>query len=427
MKPNYYACLRSTLLRLCLSSVLLPGVSGHSQVGTDGASRARFVASWATSEQAPEPKNNQPGLPSTELSDTTVRQIVHLSAGGDIVRLHLSNAFGRQAVVFDGVRIARADSADSSRIVSATDTAVQFAGSTVVSIPPGTEYVSDPVRFHAGPLTNIAISYHLATAPEMETVHPGAHAVSYLVHGAHTGDAELVNAERQEHWYQLASVDVLAGPAAKAAICFGDSITDGHASTTNGNDRWTDVLAGRLQQTPATAGVSVVNEGIGGNHLLTDGLGENALGRFDRDVLGPSGGSILIVFEGINDVGMLARGRNATPDEHQALVARIIAAYQQLIDRGHAHGFKVYGATMTPFVGSDYYKPTPANEADRIAVNRWVREPGHFDAIVDFDAVLRDPSHMDRLLPAADSGDHLHPGPTGYKMLGQAVPIEWFR
>jgi lysophospholipase L1-like esterase len=135
----------------------------------------------------------------------------------------------------------------------------------------------------------------------------------------------------------------------------------------------------------------------------------------------------VIVFEGINDIGMLARGKDASPEQHAALVRNIIAAYQQIIDRGHAHGMKVYGATITPFMDSDYYKPTAANEADRVAVNRWILQPGHFDGSVDFDSVLRDPSHPDHLLPAADSGDHLHPGPVGYSMLGKAVPVSWFQ
>ena len=392
------------------------------------AQSPRTIASWAASEQAPEPQNKQMGLDAGELTDTTLRQIVHLSAGGKTLRLHLSNAFGTQPLRFDAVHLARPVSPSSSAVVPGSDVAVRFGGQDAVLVPAGAEYVSDAVAFAAAPLSDVAISFHLAVPPSIQTYHSGSRATSYLLHGVHSGDADLPEAKRQEHWYQMASLDVEQVPGGRAVICFGDSITDGHGSTTNGNDRWPDALAARLQANAATRGVAVLNEGIGGNHLLTDGLGENALGRLDRDVLGPAGGGpYLLVLEGINDVGMLARGRNATPAEHAELVARMIAAYQQIIDRGHAHGMKVYGATMTPFVGSDYYMPTPANEADRVAVNHWILEPGHFDAVVDFDAVVRDPAHPDHLLPAADSGDHLHPGPAGYKMMGNAVPLAWFQ
>jgi lysophospholipase L1-like esterase len=206
----------------------------------------------------------------------------------------------------------------------------------------------------------------------------------------------------------------------------GDSITDGHGATTNGNDRWTDALAARLAGAAKTRNIAVVNEGIGGNHLLTDGLGPNALSRFDRDVLAPDGVRWLIVFEGVNDLGGLARNGEVPPAEHAALVERVLAAYQQLIERAHAHGLRVFGATITPYVGSNYYHPGPPSEADRQAVNQWIRAAGHFDALIDFDAVVRDPEHPGQLLPAFDSGDHLHPSPGGYKAMGEAVPLAVF-
>jgi lysophospholipase L1-like esterase len=186
------------------------------------------------------------------------------------------------------------------------------------------------------------------------------------------------------------------------------------------------VLAARLQATAATRGVAVSNQGIGGNHLLTDGLGPNALARFDRDVLAPAGVRWLIVFEGVNDLGGLARNGEVTPAEHAALVQRVLAAYQQIIVRAQAHGLKVIGATITPYVGSDYYHPGSLSEADRQAVNQWIRAAGHFDAVVDFDKVVNDPQHPDRLLPAYDCGDHLHPSPAGYKAMGEAVPLSLF-
>jgi lysophospholipase L1-like esterase len=173
--------------------------------------------------------------------------------------------------------------------------------------------------------------------------------------------------------------------------------------------------------------VAVVNEGIGGNHLLTNGLGQSALERFDRDVLAVSSVQAMLILEGINDLGGLGRKPDATAAEHTALVHRLEAAFAQIVERAHAHGIRVYGATITPDGGSGYYHPSAADEAARTAVNAWIRQPGHFDGVVDFDQVVRDPAHPDRLLPAYDSGDHLHPGPAGYKALGDAVPLSLFR
>jgi lysophospholipase L1-like esterase len=196
---------------------------------------------------------------------------------------------------------------------------------------------------------------------------------------------------------------VLAAPEAGTIVALGDSITDGHGATTNGNDRWNDALAARLQSSPATRNIGVSNQGIGGNHLLTDGLGPNALARFDRDVLAPAGVRWVIVFEGVNDLGGLAIKGEVPSGDHATLVARILAAYQQIIARAHAHGLRVYGATITPYVGSGYYHPGPLSEADRQAVNQWIRAAGHFDAVIDFDAVVRDPGHLDQ----TSCGDHL--------------------
>ena len=388
---------------------------------------SHWVASWSTSAMAPEPQNNQPGIDPAKLTDVTIRNVIHLSAGGPSVRIHLSNAFGTRALTVDNIHLARATSSASSAIDSASDRTVTFAGQPSVTIPDGAEMISDPIPLPVAALADLAVTFHLLTPPSIQTLHPGSHATTYLLHGTHSAEHDLPDAEKIEHWYQIAAVDVSASPAASTIVAFGDSITDGHASTTNGNDRWPDVLAARLQAAPATRMLAVVNQGIGGNHLLTDGLGINALARMDRDVLAQSGIRTILLFEGINDVGMLARGKSATPADHTELVARMISAYQQIILRAHAHGIRVIGCTMTPFVGSDYYAPTPASEADRVAVNEWIRKPGNFDATIDLAQVIRDPAHPDRMLPAADSGDHLHPGPAGYKMMGDAIPLALFR
>jgi lysophospholipase L1-like esterase len=239
--------------------------------------------------------------------------------------------------------------------------------------------------------------------------------------------ANMPDAKTVEHWYQIAGVDVAGPEKATAVVTLGDSITDGHGATTNGNDRWPDVLASRMQADKSTRTMGVLNHGIGGNRLLMDGLGPNALARFDRDVIAQTAVKYVIVLEGVNDLGTLTRDHGASAEEHKALVKRIEGAYAQMILRAHAHGIRVIGATILPDGGSKYYHPGPENEADREAVNAWIRDPGHFDAVVDFDKVMRDPAHPDNLLPAYDSGDGLHPSPAGYKAMGDAIPLAMFK
>jgi lysophospholipase L1-like esterase len=419
-------------IKILLPLLVAAFISTLSTAQTEAKSQG-WVASWGTSQQIPEPQN---ALPTDDLRDATVRQVFHLSAGGGEMRVHLSNAFGTEALHFTSVHIARPVSSaamSSTSMLStmgaidpATDKPLAFAGSGDVTVPPGAEFVSDPIEFHVAALSDVAVTFHLDAPPARETGHPGSRATSYYVHGDFVSAANLTEPKHVDHWYQVTGIDVLATPGAGSVVALGDSITDGHGATTNGNDRWTDVLAARLQGSAATRGIGVSNQGIGGNHLLIDGLGPNALARFDRDVLAPAGVRWLIVFEGVNDLGGLARTGEVPAAEHAALVQRVLAAYQQIIVRAHAHGLKVIGATITPYAGSDFYHPGPLSEADRQAVNQWIRSAGHFDAVVDFDKVVGDPQHPDRLLPAYDCGDHLHPSPAGYKAMGEAVPMSLF-
>jgi lysophospholipase L1-like esterase len=382
-----------------------------------------WIATWGSSQQIPELQN---ALPSTDVTDTTLRQIVHLSAGGTQLRVHLSNAFGTDPLHLTSVHIARPLTPDSSSIDPQSDRALTFAGAPDVTIPVGAECISDPIAFNLPALSDLAISFHLDAPPARETSHPGSRATSWYVHGDAVSAPALPNPSKVDHWFQLSEIDVDASPGAASIVALGDSITDGHAATTNGNDRWTDVLAARLQHSPSTRAIGVSNQGIGGNHLLTDGLGPNALSRFDRDVLAPAAVRWVILLEGVNDLGSLTRDGEVSAEKHAARVQRILAAYQQIIARAHAHGLSVFGATITPYVGSDYYHPGPLSEADRQTVNAWIRTPGHFDAVIDFDRVVRDPLRPDRLLPAYDSGDHLHPSPAGYKAMGESVPLNLF-
>ena len=400
-----------TLLLLALSR---PGICADAQ---------GWVGSWAASQQIPEPGNS---LTPGDLHDATVRQIVRLSIGGTRLRVHISNAFGTEPLRFTSVHIARPLSPAASAIDPQSDRSLTFSGATEVIVPAGAEYISDSTDYSVAPLSSMAITFHLDQPPARETGHPGSRATSYYVHGDLVSSAGLPGAKHVDHWYQVSGVDVLAAPGAAAIVALGDSITDGHASTTNGNDRWTDVLAERLGMSPSTRSVAVLNQGIGGNHLLTDGLGPNALARVDRDVLAQAGVRWLILFEGVNDLGDLTRNGEVSAAEHNALVGRILSAYEQIIVRAHTHGIRVIGATITPFAGSDYDHPGPAGESDRQAINAWVRAPGHFDEVIDFDKVVRDPQQPGRLLPAYDCGDHLHPNPAGYRALGNAIPLALF-
>jgi len=379
-----------------------------------------WVGSWATSQQTPEPRN---ALPDEALTDATLRQTVHVSLGGTSWRLQLSNAFGRAPLKVDAVHIARALAPGSAAIDAASDTRVLFDGKEEVIVPAGADYWSDPFPFNAMAGANLAISIHLPAAPAGQTSHPGSRTTSHLVHGNHSAAPILDDTQKFEHWFVISALDVQAPGRASAVVILGDSIADGRGTTTNGNDRWSDDLAARFAQ--AKMPLAVLNQGIGGNRLLDDGLGPNALARFDRDVLARSGARYLIVHEGVNDLGTFL-GASRTDAEHDVLVGRIIAAYAQIISRAHSHGIKVIGATVTPFDGPTY-RAGARGEADRAAINAWIRAPGHFDAVVDFDKVVRDPDKPLHFRPEYESGDNLHPSPAGYRAMADAIQLKFFK
>jgi lysophospholipase L1-like esterase len=413
------------LFRLVLALALAGMLAGGAIAAPppEAAAAGRWVASWASSQQLPEPRN---ALPPGDLDDATLRQIVRMTQGGRQIRVRLSNAFGTAPLRVTAVHVARAGARGSAAIEPGSDRALTFGGSAAVTIPAGADYLSDPVSFEVAPLSRLAVTLHLATAPEQQTSHPGSRTTSHLVHGNQVSAANLPGAKTFKHWYALSAVEVAARPRSAAVVVLGDSITDGHGATDDADERWPDRLADRLQASAQGRRFSVLNLGLGGNRLLLDGLGPNVLARFDRDVLAQAGVSHLIVLEGVNDLGVLTRESPASPEAHAALVQQMIGAYQQIAMRARAHGVRVIGATILPFGASAYYHPTALNEADRQAVNRWIRTPGAFDAVIDFDAVVRDPSRPDRLLPAYDSGDGLHPSPAGYRAMADAVPLSLF-
>jgi lysophospholipase L1-like esterase len=400
---------------------LLAAATAQASPG-EGA-RQRWVGGWASAQMVPGADSL---LPAAELGDATLRQIVRLQVPAARLRVRFSNAFGSEPLRIDGATIARALAPGGARIAPATLRRLRFGGAASAVIPAGADYWSDPVDLTVEGGADLAISIHFTAPPARQTGHPGSRATSYLVKGEHVGDADLPGARTFDHWYQLAGIE-LASARARAVVVFGDSITDGYGVAANTNLRWTDALQQRLRAVAAMRDVAVLNAGIGGNRLLDDGLGPNALARFDRDVLTQPGVSHVILFEGVNDLGTLTRDAPASAEAHAALVARMIDAYRQMIARAHAHGIKVIGATITPFGTSAYYHPDAANEADRQAVNAWIRATGHFDAVIDFDAAMRDPANPTRLRSDLDSGDGLHPSMAGYRAMAAAVPLALLR
>ncbi len=382
------------------------------------------MGTWASSQQPLEQKD---ALPAEGLRNSTLRQIVRVSIGGTRFRLRVSNVFGTAPLRLSAVHIARAQKPGTSRIDPASDRPLTFNERREVTIPEGADYLSDPIDYPLAPRADLAVTLQIVEAPPQQTGHPGSRTTSYLAPGAVASAPVLEKAQTIDRWFFFSGIEVVAPTGAASLVVLGDSITDGRGSTTNGNDRWTDVLAERLQRNDATRSLAVLNAGIGGNRLLKDGNGPNAISRLDRDVLAQSGVRYLIVFEGINDIGELTRTGAVSDAQHEALVRDMIGGYRQIVMRARAQGIKVIGATLPPFADFDYYHPGVTNELDRQVVNAWIRAPGNFDAVIDFEKVLADPAQPERLRKAYDSGDHLHPSPAGYRAMAQAVSLELFQ
>jgi lysophospholipase L1-like esterase len=278
----------------------------------------------------------------------------------------------------------------------------------------------------AAPLSDLAVTLHIDKAPVVQTSHPGSRATSYVITGDKVSAADLPDAQKTDHWFQLSGIEVEAGKHGGSIALIGDSITDGYGVKANTNQRWPDAFAARLQANAKTRNLGVLNLGIGGNRILLDSLGPNAAARFDRDVLMQSGLTHVLILEGVNDLGVLTRDQPVSADLHAALVAQITTAYAQMVHKARARGIRIIGATIMPYGGSAYYHPDVLNEQDRAAINAWIRTPGNFDAVVDMDAIMRDPANPNRLAPAYDSGDGLHPSMDGYRFMAQSIPLELF-
>ena len=397
----------------CWMYALCLAVAGlHSGGQTSAAAAAEhWVGTWGCGPQLTEPYN----LPPAPLANSTLRQFVHVTLGGKHLRVRFSNAYGTNAVTMHSVHIALAagaGSAGSGNIAPATDKPLSFQGTPAATIPPGETVLSDPVDYDLPPLTDLAVTIYFGKISATAiSGHPGSRTSSFIQPGNAVSAASLPGAVKTAHWYIITGVDVLADDSSRALVILGDSITDGRGSTTDRNNRWPDDLAWRLNTNALTASIAVINMGIGGNGVF-GGLGPSAQTRFDRDVLAQSGVCWLILFEGVNDIGAGGSAQSLTN------------AYARFVDKAHARNLRVCGATITPFGGHAYY--TPAHEAVRQAVNTWIRTGGKFDAVMDFDAVVRNPLKPANLLSDYDSGDGLHLNPAGYQAMADSINLTWF-
>jgi lysophospholipase L1-like esterase len=398
------------------------------------AKPAHWIGTWAA---APQP--SLPGAIQT-FRNQTLRLIVHTSVGGSQVRIKVSNTFGEDALLIGAAHIARR--AAEADIDPASDRTLKFEGRPAVTVPARSAIVSDPVDLDVTALSDLAISLFLPNSTQSDTLHILALQTSYVA--AENGDASAAAkfpvGKKIHSWPFLTGVDVSASSHAADIVAFGSSLTDGDGTTSDANRRWPDVLAERLQKTAATD-MGVLNEGIIGNRLLRDSpqqtrfggaLGEAALTRFERDVLSQSGVKYVIVGIGINDILMPGSLTAAT---EPVSAEDVISGYRELIARAHKKGVRIIGTTNPPvedsFLALSQNEPpikfyTPEKERVRQKVNDWIRGSKEFDAVIDFDQVVRDPQHPTRILPAYDSGDHLHPNDAGCAAEGNAVPLTLF-
>ncbi|MDN3516589.1 SGNH/GDSL hydrolase family protein [Aquisalimonas lutea] len=411
-----YCCARSTrfgrVLMLLLLLMALPTAFGSE---TD----RQWVATWTASPQPtwPETFVLPAGVPE-QLHQQTLRQVLRVSLGGERLRIVVSNAYGTRPLTIGAAHIAVA--ASGSAIVPETGRTITFGGRRDAVVPPGAPLISDPVDLEVDALTTLSVSIYLPNETPVSTFHWDARRTAYIEAGNRVDAPRLRPDQTITTRLFLTGVHVAREDAAGAVVLLGDSITDGNGAPMDANERWSDYLAQRL----VPCDLAVVNAGISGARLLSDGMGENALARFERDVLSQPGADAVIVLLGINDISW--PGTAFDPEGQPPEPAAIIAGYQQLIARARLHGVRVIGATLTPFENAlegtpmdDYYDS--AKDRLRGRINEWIRTSGAFDAVIDFDRQLRDPDEPARLRPVFDSGDHLHPGRVGNKAMADYV------
>lgn len=344
------------------------------------------------------------------VADRGYRLIVHTSVAGGEMRIRLSNAFGDRPLTFDSAYAGVQKT--GAALVPGSNRRLTFGGERTVTIPAGAVAYSDPLPGRLPAATNLVVSIHSPDAAGPATGHGMAMQTSYATQGDHTGEEGATAwTGTTGSWYYLDAVSVRPGAGTGAVVTLGDSITDGWASTTDQNRRWPDYLARRLQRAD-TSVKGVANEGISGNKVLADGAGQSALNRLQRDVLSQPGVRTVFLFEGVNDI-----------KAHSGVTAQdLIAGYREIIDRAHAAGKCVVGATVGPFKGWPEWDA--AGEAVRQEVNQFIRSSGELDAVTDFDHILRSPYDQERMLPFFDGGDHIHPNDKGMAAMADAVDLK---
>jgi lysophospholipase L1-like esterase len=378
----------------------------------------RWVGTWSASMETP-------FGPGVTFNNVTLRQIVRATLGGNVVRVRFSNAVGTDPLVISSASIALR--ASGATVKASSLHKLHFSGADSISIAPGGVALTDPVLLDVDAEDDLAVSTYVATPQAGTTQLALAHQTSYVSSsGDFTGTASFPTASTNTTWYWLSGVEVVAKPRARAVVTFGDSITEGLGSTTDANARWPDVLSRRLHEYPPTRSVAVLNEAISGNRVLNDFIGPNAQRRIDRDVLTQGGVAYVTLLLGTNDMGFSQLPPGAFPGVSLANVsaAELIAGYEQIILRVHQAGAKIYGATVLPFEGAGYYDANV--EPKRAALNQFIRTSHKFDGVIDFDAVMRDPTHPARMRPEFDSGDHLHPNDAGYAAMGNSIDLRLF-
>jgi lysophospholipase L1-like esterase len=386
-----------------------------------------WVATWAAAPHAS--GFVLPGTqPLREIQNQTIRMIVPVSIGGRRVRVRFSNTYGTKPMTLTAVHVAVRK--EKSAIVPGTDRALTFGEKPSFTIPPGALAVSDPVDLELPERSDAVVTIYVAGKAELTTVHGTVPYASYVSQtGNFAGAADLANASTQVSWYWIDGIDVAAPAGVGAIVAFGDSITDGAASTPETNGSWPSGLAGRLLAAGKRS--AVLNLGISGNRILHDGAGVNALARFDADVLAQPGVRTVILLEGINDIGFphlppgfFGRGRGDTAPDAMAedvSAEEIIGGLRQLVERARIHGLRVIGGTLLPYEGAFYFSPD--GEAKRQAVNTWIRSGRAFDGVIDFDAAVRDPEHRSKFVTGLQSGDNLHPNNAGYKKMADIIDL----
>lgn len=394
----------------------LMGCTTSTKAQRGAESGSRWVGTWATASTIAVGSGYM-----RPLSGTTLREIEHISAGGQQIRVRFSNEFGIDPLTISNGHIAI--SKGGAQIRAGSDHDLTFGGASSVRIPPGADMISDPVSMVVAPLSNVAISFYLpAQVMRGETFHRTASQSNYTANGDVAGSQSLSEASSLGSYYFLDSIDVLSVNNSRTIVAFGDSITDGGHSTRNENYRWPDDLAKRLQQVPGLGNISVLNEGLGGNRVLNEGYGPSALARFSRDVLSQDGVRYVIILEGINDIGRLFKPQEA---EDNITAQQLEDGLRQIVFMAHEHGIRVIGGTITPYGGAAYY--SVKGERIRQEVNDWIQTSGTFDGVVDFDKALADPANPNRINPRYDFGDHLHPNDAGDSVMAGAVDLTLFR